>query len=33
MSYDEWKAEYQKEATAEQLDAFKKVMADTNLTS
>jgi len=33
MSYDEWKAEYQKDATVEQLEAFKKVMADTNLTS
>lgn len=33
MSYDEWKDKYQKEATPEQQEAFKKVMADPNLTS
>jgi len=33
MSYDEWKASYQKEATPEQVEAFKKVMADPDLTT
>jgi uncharacterized protein len=33
MSYDEWKAKYQKETTAEQREAFKKVMADPHLTT
>jgi len=33
MSYDQWKAKYQKEATPEQVDAFKQVMADPHLTS
>ena len=33
MSYDEWKARYQKDVTAEQLEAFSKVMADPGLTS
>ncbi len=33
MSYEEWKANYQQEATAEQLAAFKQVMADPDLTS
>lgn len=33
MSYDEWKAAYQKDATPEQLEAFKRVMADSKLTS
>ena len=33
MSYDEWKTTYQKDATAEQLAAFKQVMADPHLTS
>jgi hypothetical protein len=33
MSYDEWKASYQKEATAEQVEAFKRVMADPALTT
>ena len=33
MSYDEWKAAYQKDATPEQVEAFKKVMADPDLTS
>lgn len=33
MSYDEWKAAYQKDATPEQLAAFKQVMADSELTS
>ena len=33
MSYAEWKASYQKEASPEQQDAFKKVLADPNLTS
>ena len=33
MSYDEWKATYQKEATAEQVEAFKRVMANPALTT
>ena len=33
MSYDEWKAAYQKDATPEQLEAFRKVMADPDLTT
>jgi hypothetical protein len=33
MSYAEWKAQHQKEATPEQLEAFRKVMADPNLTT
>lgn len=33
MSYDEWKSTYQKEATPEQQEAFKRVMADPNLTT
>lgn len=33
MSYDEWKAKYQKDATPGQVDAFKKVMADPKLTT
>lgn len=33
MSYDQWKAQYQKEATPEQQEAFRKVMADPNLTT
>ena len=33
MTYDEWKAKYQKEATPEQQAAFKKVMADPDLTT
>jgi hypothetical protein len=33
MTYDEWKAKYQKEATPEQQEAFKKVMADPDLTT
>lgn len=33
MSYEEWKAKYQKDATPEQEQAFKKVMADPNLTT
>ena len=33
MSYDEWKAKYQKDATPEQVEAFKKIMADPNLTT
>jgi len=33
MTYDEWKTEYQKEASSEQVEAFKKVMADPNLTT
>ncbi len=33
MSYDEWKAAYQKDATPEQLASFKQVMADPGLTS
>ena len=33
MSYDEWKAKYQKDATPEQVETFNKVMADPNLTT
>jgi len=33
MAYEDWKDKYQKEATLEQQEAFKKVMADPNLTS
>lgn len=33
MSYEEWKAAYQKDATPEQLEAFNRVMADPGLTS
>ena len=33
MTYDEWKTEYQKEASSKQVEAFKKVMADPNLTT
>lgn len=33
MSYEQWKAAYQKDATAEQLAAFKKMMEDPELTS
>ena len=33
MTYDEWKSTYQKEATPEQQEAYKKVMADPNLTT
>lgn len=33
MTYEQWKAEYQKDATAEQVAAFKQVMADPKLTS
>jgi uncharacterized protein len=33
MSYDEWKAKYQKEATPEQVEAFARVMADPKLTT
>lgn len=33
MSYEEWKATYQKDATPEQQEAFKKVMADPRLTT
>ena len=33
MTYDEWKSTYQKESTAEQQEAYKKVMADPNLTT
>jgi len=33
MSYAEWKASYQKEASPEQQEAFQKVLADPNLTS
>src|SRR5688572_11008306 len=33
MSYEQWKAAYQKDATPEQVAAFKQVMADPNLTS
>ena len=33
MSYDEWKEKYQKEATPEQQEAFRKVMADPGLTT
>jgi len=33
MSYDEWKEKYQKDATPGQVEEFKKVMADPNLTT
>ena len=33
MSYEEWKSAHQKDATPEQLAAFKKVMDDPGLTS
>jgi hypothetical protein len=33
MSYPDWKAKHQADATPEQLAAFKKVMADPDLTS
>ena len=33
MDYDEWKSTYQTEATPEQQETFKKVMADPNLTT
>ena len=33
MTYNEWKLTYQKESTPEQQAAFKKVMADPDLTS
>ncbi|HMB59823.1 MAG TPA: DUF1244 domain-containing protein [Xanthomonadales bacterium] len=33
MSYEAWKDSYQKEATAGQVEAFKKVMADPDLTT
>ena len=33
MSYDEWKTNYQKEASSDQVEAFKKVMADPKLTT
>ena len=33
MSYDEWKSTYQKDATPEQQETFKKVMADPSLTT
>ena len=33
MTYDEWKSTYQKDSTPEQQDAFKKVMADPDLTT
>ena len=33
MSYAEWKSKYQKDATPEQLEAFRKVMADPDLTT
>ena len=33
MSYAEWKEKYQKEATPEQREAFKKVMSDPGLTT
>ncbi len=33
MTYDEWKAEYQKEATPEQQEKYKQVMADPALTT
>lgn len=33
MSYEEWKATYQKDATPEQQEAFKRVMADPRLTT
>lgn len=33
MSYKEWKRKYQKEATPEQQEQFKRVMADPDLTT
>jgi hypothetical protein len=33
MSYDEWKEKYQKDATPEQVEKFKNVMADPKLTT
>jgi hypothetical protein len=33
MSYEQWKAAYQKDATPEQVAAFQQVMADPKLTS
>ena len=33
MSYAEWKAKYQTKATPEQLEAFRQVMADPDLTT
>ena len=33
MSYEEWKATYQKDATPEQQEAFERVMADPRLTT
>ena len=33
MSYEAWKRNYQKEATPEQQEAFRKVMADPDLTT
>ncbi len=33
MTYDEWKAEYQKESTPEQQDKFKQVMGNPKLTT
>jgi hypothetical protein len=33
MTYDEWKSTYQKDSTPEQQEAFKKVMADPDLTT
>ena len=33
MSYEEWKAAYQKDATPEQQETFRKVMADPRLTT
>lgn len=33
MAYDEWKSTYQKDSTPEQQEAFKKVMADPDLTT
>jgi hypothetical protein len=33
MSYEEWKQKYQKEATPEQQEAFRKVMAKPELTT
>ncbi|MEE2954605.1 MAG: DUF1244 domain-containing protein [Pseudomonadota bacterium] len=33
MNYDEWKTEFQKEASPKQVQAFKKVMGDPKLTT
>ncbi len=33
MPYDQWKQQYQKEATPEQVAAFERVMSDADLTS